>query len=87
MGLFDDDPALGGKRDEDPPRTPFNESGYCKFCGKPLLWVSTHGGARMPLDRDYEERWITESGTQPMKARKRRTYTCHLDTCPKKGGR
>lgn len=87
MGLFDDDPALRPTAPPPPPGAPFNESGYCKFCGSPLLWVSREDGTRMPLDKNYEERWITESGTSPMKARKRRTYTCHFDTCSKKGGR
>lgn len=62
------------------------ESGYCKFCGKPLLWVTTNNGARMPLDKEESVmRWVTDATTNPMSAKMRKTYTSHMDTCTKKG--
>ncbi len=62
-----------------------SESGYCKFCGKPLLWITTaNGGSRMPLDKDsHEMRWVTDATNNPMTAKMRKTYTSHMDTCTK----
>lgn len=58
------------------------ESGYCKHCGKSLLWITTHNGARMPLDKDdVVQRWVTDATTNPMSAKLRKTYTSHMDTC------
>lgn len=56
---------------------------YCKDCGKPVRWCATDGGRRMPLDADHEDRYVLDPATDPMIGRRRKTYTCHFDTCPK----
>lgn len=65
-----------------------SESGYCKHCGKSLLWVTTNSGARMPLDKESSEmRWVVDAAVNPMTAKMRRTYTSHMDTCSGQKGK
>jgi hypothetical protein len=55
---------------------------YCRSCGKPVLWVETENGRRMPLDYEPEQRFVLDAHTDPMTARMRRTYASHFSTCP-----
>jgi hypothetical protein len=57
------------------------ERGSCRSCGKPVLWVATANGKRMPLDAEPERRFVLEAGTAPMVARIRNTYASHFSTC------
>lgn len=77
------------------------ERGTCRHCNAQVLWVETQNGAKMPLDFEPERRYVTETyvpkgedafargaaghmGTV-MRARQRNVYTCHFDTCRKRG--
>jgi hypothetical protein len=61
-----------------------SEIGECRACGARILWVSTPNDKRMPLDHEPERRFVIDAGKNPMQARQRNVYTCHLDTCPRK---
>lgn len=53
----------------------------CKYCGKPISWVTTSDGARIPLDarphRLYAE-------IRPKMWQRVFCYSSHLDTCAKR---
>ena len=57
------------------------ERGSCRSCGKPILWINTSTGKRMPLDAEPERRFVLEAGTDPMVAKIRNTYQSHFSTC------
>lgn len=57
-----------------------NES-KCKSCGAEIIWAKTHAGKRVPLDKEFENRFYFE----PAKGDKvifARTYKTHFATCP-----
>lgn len=64
-----------------------DEAGTCRNCNARLLWVSTQNGKRMALDHTPERGYVVDASTDPMIARQRNVYTCHFDTCRKKGPR
>jgi hypothetical protein len=80
------------------PRPEFRH--LCTRCGKPISWVKTSKGKRVPIDMPHPKVegkiWLTVWGNE-LQARflgrdaqdkplrpGALTYTCHFDTCPKK---
>lgn len=71
----------------------------CRGCGKPIIWIRTHGGKKMPIDIDAVPFIADRSGTEIFVRRDgsvtvgRRAehqdnqaeigYTSHFATCPK----
>lgn len=58
-----------------------SERGTCKSCGAAILWAETESGRMIPLDYEPESRYVLSAATTPMKAVRRNTFTCHLNTC------
>lgn len=70
----------------------------CRGCGKPIIWIRTHGGKKMPVDVDLVRFVSDRSGTDVFVRRDgsvtvgRRAgnqesqaelgYTSHFATCP-----
>lgn len=71
----------------------------CRGCGKPIIWIRTHGGKKMPVDIDAVPFIADRSGTEifvrrdgsvtvGMRAEHQDNqaelgYTSHFATCPK----
>lgn len=55
---------------------------YCRSCGRQIIWCATDGDKRMPLDAEFEMRFVLDALADPMVGRLRRTYVSHFATCP-----
>jgi len=53
----------------------------CKFCGRPIVWVTTSAGARLPLDLKPRQLYAE---LRPKMWQRTFCYESHLDTCPKR---
>jgi hypothetical protein len=53
----------------------------CRLCGKPILWVKTAAGKRMPLSLASEaRRYVVDEKTG--EATSTKTYLSHWADCP-----
>jgi hypothetical protein len=60
--------------------------GTCKTCGAAIVWVVTGKGAKMPVDKLAERKFVLEPNPMgadaPQLAYSRPVYTSHFVTCP-----
>lgn len=56
---------------------------YCRGCGAEIIWALTVEGNRMPLNAQFEGRFILEPNPDgaPL-ATVKATYISHFATCP-----
>ena len=61
----------------------------CNFCGRPIVWMGTASGKRMPIDAAMRDLLIPgdvfrDKDGKPHAATYKRVkgYTSHLSTCP-----
>lgn len=60
-----------------------NDVQKCRSCGKPIIWVETSAGKKMPLDAKPEKRFVI--GSKSGKAHLLDTHLSHFATCPDAG--
>lgn len=68
----------------------------CRMCGEPIRWAKTIAGKNIPLNLVHSDdgHWRISCGraeylrageVEIANLRRERLYTCHFDTCKRKG--
>jgi len=59
----------------------------CRGCGKPIVWIETEEGTRIPLDPRAQVYVLYKKADDPRQLGKRTTQAMvtHFATCPKAG--